>query len=330
MSDNTTFSPSCIECVHAEPVTDGDDIQMGDHIIYWGRIYDHHAIVVSVEPCEREPSNKRKRRITVIHASNSATGAAKGFFGFESKAKILRTTEERDFAKSKTMVVRYLHRPYTPEEIIQRAMDIMNGKIGETFHYNLLGNNCEHVVSWCVIGQKISIQVKKFITGLSMYWSLGWEGLGKEIERNKALKAQGLLCEPCFKRNEKLCKVPKREVVRREDINVGDIITYKYHKLDHDAIVMEIGSVDNNEIVVIVAHYAFCGVLDHRMIQEDHLSIPLDGSVTVTDYSGTEYSVYQPDEVVRRAKRRVGEQKFIFFVNDSCHFARWCKLESLR
>jgi hypothetical protein len=52
----------------------------------------------------------------------------------------------------------------------------------------------------------------------------------------------------------------------------------------------------------------------------------LDGSVMVTVYP-KEFNVFPPEKVVKRAWRRIGEQMFAFFTNDSSQFSRWCKLK---
>jgi hypothetical protein len=39
------------------------------------------------------------------------------------------------------------------------------------------------------------------------------------------------------------------------------------------------------------------------------------------------FNVFPPEEVVERARSRIGEQMFAFFTNDSSKFSRWCKLK---
>ena len=324
-----TFSPWCIDCVRPYQVVAGDEIQAGDHIVYAGRVYDHHAIVISVAPSVKEPHNEKKRQVTVVHASNTIVGISAGitkFFG--GKAKIMRAVQEVDFQKTKTLVVKYFNNQYTPEQIVERAIHEQEnlGTDAAKFQYNLFENNCEHFATWCVTGQKLSVQVGKFRMTINMAWSIGLQGLGDETKRNDEAYCRDLLCKPCYERNKKLFAVPKQPVRSSKDVRVGDIITYSYYRLRHDAVVMEIKNSSQHRLEVLVAHYAFCGLFAHRTIKQEPLVIPFDGSVTVADYSGLEYNCYAPKEVVERAQSRLDEQMFAFFANDSCHFARWCKL----
>ena len=326
------FSPSCIECVKPYPVLDADDIQEGDHIIYIGAVYDHHAIVTSIA----KSKNKCKRHVTLIHASNTRIGAALGASSlgmFGGKAKILTKTDEVDFKQTKTMVVKYLHNRFSPAEIVKRATDQLQNEDNENveqFKYHLFENNCEHFATWCITGKKFSVQVRKIRMVKEMFMSGGLKIIRSETERNKAAFDRDLLCESCFKRNEKLFSVEKRQIMRPEDVGVGDIITFRYYFLSHDAVVLDIDpEYTDHTINATIAHYAFLGPFTHRTIKREQLPIRLDGSVTVTDYSKPLYTVYPPEEVVSRAKSRIGEQMFAFFANDSSHFARWCKLTLL-
>jgi hypothetical protein len=52
-------------------------------------------------------------------------------------------------------------------------------------------------------------------------------------------------------------------------------------------------------------------------VEESFIFKLSDQNVFVHDYS--EYSVYEQDEVVTRAKSRIGEQKFNTFTNRSSH-----------
>jgi len=47
--------------------------------------------------------------------------------------------------------------------------------------------------------------------------------------------------------------------------------------------------------------------------------------VHIHDYANVE--VYVPDEVVRRAESKVGQQKFNMFTNRSSHLAQECKIK---
>ena len=325
---NVMTPTSCMECV-SYGVVAGDDIQPGDHIVYAGTVYDHHAIVASVKASKKEPNNKNKRNVTVIHASNTITGLFAGLKFFSGKAKILRKEEELDLQKTKIIKVNYMFKKYSPGEIVKRAIhELDNLNTAEAkFEYHLFKSNCEHFATWCVTGQRGSVQVGKLILTMKLLWSVGLRGIGDEQIRNYEAYNSGMLCESCFERNKMFSEVPKRPITSPEDVGVGDIITFSYYRLDHDAIVMNIKETNSSHLEVVIAHYAFCGLFWHRTIKQEPLTIPLDGTMTAVDYSDTEYSIRSPEDVVERAQRRLGEQLFTFFANDSSHFARWCKLK---
>ena len=328
------ISASCMQCVKPSPVLNGDDIQRGDHLIYHEHLYDHHAIVVSVEPTRDDPTKRKKCTVTLIHAASTKpnkhkSGRSMGLASPGRKFKLMKQEEEIDLSKPKhnVMVIKYMHHPFTQEEIVERAEKKQEESDDKhKFKYSLLKNNCEHFATWCVTDEEISVQASKFGMTMKMFWSIG-QRLGSESARNEEAFKRGMLCEPCYKYNKTIVGVPKRAIFKKEDVTTGDSITYKYYKLEHDAVVMEINESNTEKMVVTVAHYAFCGPFTSRKIKTERINIRFDGSVKVTDYS--QHNTYPPEEVVKRAERRLGEQLFAFFSNDSCHFARWCKLNCM-
>ncbi|CAG2191039.1 unnamed protein product [Mytilus edulis] len=246
-------SEACIQCITPIPALSWKDIYPGDHIIFAGRIYDHHAIVVHKYPINE--ADKTKVCLDLVHATNTATKAfMASFHPFGNKAKLRKMKEEVDLTKSKVMIYVYQNtiKHFNPEEIIKRAIAEADADA---------------------------------------------EG-GKE----------------------------KTTIQNKNHVQIGEIIMYSYYNLWHCAVVLEIIETTEKEVRCKIAHYAFCGFWKHRTIQEDPLPIPLDGSMFVITYS-EEYNVYEPQEVVKRARSRIGEQLFAFFSNDSSQFARWCKLK---
>lgn len=77
-----------------------------------------------------------------------------------------------------------------------------------------------------------------------------------------------------------------------------------------------------NSVVCSIADYAFCGPIYHLTIMEERKEIGLDGSCFKLDYGPPHYDVYSPEEVVKRARLRIGKQLFVLFSNDSSHFVR--------
>jgi hypothetical protein len=45
----------------------------------------------------------------------------------------------------------------------------------------------------------------------------------------------------------------------------------------------------------------------------------------IHDYANVE--VYEPEEVVQRAKSKAAEKRFSVFTNRSSHFTKWCKIK---
>lgn len=130
--------------------------------------------------------------------------------------------------------------------------------------------------------------------------------------------------------NKKLLGVGVKPIVSEGDVQKGDIIRYSYWNLWHDAVVLEVSKKTKKAVVCSIAHYAFRGIFSHRTIIEERKEIQLNGQCSKLDYDLPQYDVYEPEEVVRRARKRLGEQLFVFFSNDSSHFARWCKLKLRR
>lgn len=166
-----------------------------------------------------------------------------------------------------------------------------------------------------------------------MFVTSGFLGLNNELARNIAEFKNHLICEDCYKMNRKLLGVSLQPIVSTEDIKRGDVIRYSYWNFYHEAVVLdkeEKEHFDQNIVDCSVAHYAFCGPFSHRTIKEEMISVRLDGQCFKLDYDPFLYAAYTPDEVVERARSRLGEQSFIFYANDSSHFARWCKLKLLK
>ncbi|KAK3096626.1 hypothetical protein FSP39_001871 [Pinctada imbricata] len=322
--------PTCIECVETIHVKRRGMLLVGDHIINGGVLYDHHAIVKNIEPDERDENNVAKAKVTLIHFSNNFGVSSWWTKAIRGKANIKQTVEHFDFEIDNIMVVLYRHMPFPPAEIVRRAEQELQT---QKFQYDLFGNNCEHFATFCVTGRKLSMQVLKINMTAWMYYYMGFRGLGDERERNRYLHEYELICNPCFQRNVLLLSAEKRPLRERHEVERGDVISFLYHGLDHDAIVLQVHEeeVGNGSTVTLTfVHYAFCGYFRYRTIQEERKTFSLDGSVSVIMYNGPQFDVYSPAETVERAGMRIGEQQFFFFSNDSSHFARWCKLRMNR
>lgn len=320
----------CMECVKPLQVNSKKDVQAGDHIAFPGRIYDHHAIVVAVETNERTDN---EIDIEIVHATNTVAKATfASLHPFGNKARLKKVKERVNFKDRKMVVYKYSRKIklFPPHEIAERAKseanaDLEGGK-GQ-FKYNLFKNNCEHFATWCVTGRKLSLQERKFTMVLWMFLRSGFHGISDENERNEKEYEHGMLCSSCYERNKSVLDVEKRQILQKTDVNIGDIITYSYYNLWHNAVILDVNGKEDNYTTCNIAHYAYCGPFKHHTIVKEKLLIPFDGSVKVIIYPATNFNTYTPQEVVKRAEERLNEQEFAYFSNDSSQFARWCKLK---
>ncbi|CAC5387864.1 unnamed protein product [Mytilus coruscus] len=321
---------SCMDCIKPVQVKNWKEINQGDHIILSRSFYDHHAIVVRV--FKPEDDNSDRVRLELIHQTNSAMGAVRDSIRRKGTlAKLKRETETVNLKTDIVSICKYWGsiKPRSPEEVVKRAIGALR-RAKDEFCYDVFDNNCEHFVSWCVTGKKLSIQIRKATIVLKIFFKLqkGFRGLSDELLRNKVEYEHGMLCKMCFERNEKMLSVTKKKVLLKDDLQKGDIILYRYFKLQHCSVVLDIIRRQEKYIKCEIAHYAFKGPFTQKKIQSDILKVPFNGTVSVFDYA-SDFITYDPEEVVCRARERIGEEMFSYFSNDSSHFARWCKLKLL-
>lgn len=310
---------SCIECVKIFPVSSVRNLEPGDHVISYGKIYDHHAIVISLEDGES---------VKIAEATNSRLRLLIGLTKFFGAKALIKVSQRRyDFKKEKIFVVKYKHR-FSKEKTVRRAL-MYHSEVEENsgYKYNLFANNCEHFATYCATGMGFSVQVTKLMVTCQLFLTSGIDGLDNELVRNRRLFVDDIICKECYEKNRKLVGVTVKPIISEDDVKEGDIIRYVYMNLRHEGVVLSKIKVSSIAVVCTIAHYAFCGIFSHRTIKEDREVIRLDGRCFKLDYAPPQYDVYEPEEVVKRARRRLGEQTFTFFSNDSSHYARWCKLK---
>lgn len=314
----------CFECVKVVPVRSCNDLEPGDHVVFCGVIYDHHGILIS----------KDGESLEIAEVTNTVYGFLTGLLrGFMGIANIRVTLKKYDFKREKVCVVEYKHR-YPKQFTIRRAKILYSEKEKtRNYNYNLFHNNCEHFATYCSTGKTFSVQVSKFTLMWDMFVNSGFLGLNNELARNIAQFEKHLICEDCYIMNRKLLGVSLQPIVSTENIKKGDVIRFSYWNFYHEAVVLdkeEKEQFDQNIVDCSVAHYAFCGLFSHRTIKKEMIPVRLDGQCFKLDYDSNPYAAYTPDEVVERARSRLGEQSFIFYSNDSSHFARWCKLKLVK
>ena len=137
-------------------------IEIGDHLVSPRCGYTHHGLYVG--------------NGNVIH------------YGGYSKIKsdgVIMITSLADFSQDNSVRVRqHISRVFSHEESVERAQT----RLGEDW-YNVLLNNCEHFVTWCIYGLPNSRQVNNLIL-----CAIGY----KVLKRKAATKAIAAMPIPTF------------------------------------------------------------------------------------------------------------------------------------
>ncbi len=110
-------------------------INIGDHLVTPRLGFTHHGIYVGDQ--------------RVIQYA--------GFIGGLSKKPVSITSLERFDNGFGFWVEEPSVRSFSPEESVERAFS----RLGEN-EYNIIFNNCEHFVNWCISGMHSSAQIKKY------------------------------------------------------------------------------------------------------------------------------------------------------------------------
>lgn len=113
-------------------------MEVGDHLITSRMGYAHHGLYIG--------SNK------VIHYSGFANGPSDG---------VIEIVSLDSFGSGCAVAVKnHLFRVHDGQDAVDRGV----GRLGEA-RYNLLTNNCEHFVHYCINGMSVSGQVNGFALG---------------------------------------------------------------------------------------------------------------------------------------------------------------------
>lgn len=309
---------NCMNCCQETQVDSADDIEPGDHVTFHHFLYNHHGIIVS----------KSGDSFEIIEASKS---------GFFFEIAIQASWKRFDFHREKIYVLHYRKR-YSKEETVRRARREFHDSEKKGYNYHFFENNCEHFATYCVTGQKISIQVNTwkmfldepikifaFAMGIhAMYGEMPEIALVERIFQRK------VMCEKCYEILMGICKVKGIPIKKICDIEKGDIIRYETSEdKHHDAVVLEIKERTRFKVKCLIMHYAFAQSPSERTIKSELINVELNGNFFKLDYGtcpGCE--VFKPDTVVLRAKKNENEKSFDYDTNNSRTFARWCKLKS--
>lgn len=289
---------SCNSCVRQIPIEKGKQVRVGGHIILRSFRCDHHLIIV-----KKHNSNSRYVEVTAIHSYRNR----------ENKKSLHREAKHIPLDGS-AFVVSYRCPMFSRDEVVRRAEERFTNnesESNEVYEYNLATSNCEHFATWCVTNRYFSFQVLQFNTSFGFLHALDL----KDMHTNREL------CDSCYGGLlQTVLPVPWKHV-RPNDVKKGDIVSYSYYMLWHDAVVMEVIS-DNT---LILAHYGIASLFHFKKIIKETVRFEENKSFDVYNYDG--WNVYSPDEVVKRAESRIGEEKWSFTSNRSSHFAKWCKVK---
>ena len=123
------------------------------------------------------------------------------------------------------------------------------------------------------------------------------------------------------------------EVDSLHKIWIGDVVSWKYRGFFHDGVVSGIKTAPDSpkrnikKADLKVIHYALPGIFSRRKIVEETITIDLNkDKLKLHDYTG--YDFNEPEIVVDRAQKRIGETKF-GLTHRSAHFCHWAKLKDV-
>ncbi len=119
-------------------------MKIGDHLVTSRIGYTHHGLYIG--------------RKSVIHYSGFANDISSGVIEIASLASFCNGNE--------VWVQPYKNRKYSAKESVSRA----RSRLGEDW-YNLLLNNCEHFVAWCITGCHMSAQVNDAVSVVESVYS---------------------------------------------------------------------------------------------------------------------------------------------------------------
>lgn len=116
------------------------NFSIGDHLVASRVLYQHHGLYMG--------DNK------VIHYSN---------LGFQMNAYKVCISSLASFSQGYNISIHpHPKRKFDGKTSIKRAIS----RLGER-EYNLLSNNCEHFIMWCIEGDKVSPQISNAYTQFS-------------------------------------------------------------------------------------------------------------------------------------------------------------------
>ena len=120
--------------------------------------------------------------------------------------------------------------------------------------------------------------------------------------------------------------MPKQTLRINNIPRTGDIITFDYHNLPHEGVVLKVhgkGSDITRQQATIV-HFPWSGLFGTYAVTEETIYLNQTDDVSALDYGGTHH--LPPSEVVKRTEEQLGKQNHNHFTYRSCHLSRYCKI----
>ncbi|XP_045209733.2 uncharacterized protein LOC123561432 [Mercenaria mercenaria] len=113
-----------------------------------------------------------------------------------------------------------------------------------------------------------------------------------------------------------------------DEIKQGDVITFYYWSFEHDAVVTKVTRGESKENTIgqlRIIHYALDHLFAVRTVKEEFMPVNLKKElVYLKGYDG--YITYPTETVVKRARSRLGEQRFSLSGNTSSDLVHWAKV----
>lgn len=273
---------SCNTCAKRVPIKRMEQVRKGDHVI----VNDSNCIVVEIHS-----SDSWCIKVTAIHS-----------FPNDEESELKREKIDILLCRS-PFVVSYACPMFKRSEIVRRAE--------ERLASNANGN--KEFATWCVTNRCFSVPVLETRINYQFRYPLFLQTMHDD---------KISLCDSCYEGFLQKC-LPVGCIDRRPNaINKGDIVSYFYYWVWHDAVVMEVKA--NNKLVL--AHCGMESVFYPMRIMKE--TVKFEDSKTLKVYVYDEWKVYSPEEVVERAQSMIGEKRSYFafnMISKSAEFAKWCK-----
>ncbi|KAK3584599.1 hypothetical protein CHS0354_017746 [Potamilus streckersoni] len=117
------------------------------------------------------------------------------------------------------------------------------------------------------------------------------------------------------------------EIKDLSELKTGDVVSISYYVKDHLIIISDVQLKDGIKRGRLCGiHYALPRLFDERVVAEEYFEINLEkNKITLLQFNT--FNTFPSDEVVCRARKRVGEKKWHFLSNRSKHLCIWAKVK---